>query len=581
MFYRWVQRDPGSAKEARPKDLDPLIWRILKNRGVPAGEVDTFLNPSVEHLHDPQLLKNADLAAQRILQALKYRETILIHGDYDVDGVTALALLYRNLEHLGAHRVLPYIPDRFDEGYGVSRQGIQRALEAGARLVITVDCGIKAHDEVTYALEHGLDVIVTDHHEPGAPLPFPALVLNPKLGSYPFQELAGVGVVFKLLQAVYRLLKQPENRLLWDLDLVALGTIADQVPLVDENRVLAALGLKVLGRTKKAGLKALKQVVGLKGPVDAWHVAFLLAPRLNAAGRMSHAQKAFQLLVTREGIQALELAQYLDARNRERQEMEQQTLQEAVQRVEQEGWHLDPILVVEGEGWHEGVIGIVASRLTERYWRPALVISLQGDLGKGSARSIPGFHLYRALAAQEDLFESFGGHTMAAGFRIHRSRIPELRERLKQYAAQHLDPDDLVPWFLVDGEIQPQDLEALNLEQYRKLAPFGMGNPTPVFLLRGVRIVGEVKQVGRDHLVFTVEQHGRHFRVFAPRAGWLQEMLQRHVPVLADLAVTVEEDLYSRNRRVRLKLRDLRVHWHTPPPARGLLPPGPQNAQQQ
>ncbi len=573
MFYRWVQRNTGRPAEEPPEGMDPLIWRVLQNRGVPAGGVEAFLNPSVEQLHDPSLLRNADLAAQRIARALRDRETLLIHGDYDVDGVSALALLYRNLKALGAHQVIPYIPDRFDEGYGVSRQGIDRALEAGARLVITVDCGIKAHEEVAYALEHGLEVIVTDHHEPGEPLPFPTLVLNPKLGEYPFAELAGVGVVFKLLQALYRHLGQPETRLLWDLDLVALGTIADQVPLVDENRVFAALGLKVLARTKKAGLKALKQIVGLRDAVDTWHVAFLLAPRLNAAGRMTHAQQAFQLLTTTEGLKALELAQALDAQNRERQKIEQETVAQAAERIEAEGWHLDPILVVEGEGWHEGVIGIVASRLTERYWRPALVIALQGEVGKGSARSIPGFHLYRALAAQEDLFESFGGHTMAAGFRIRRHRIPELRERLKAYAAEHLAPDDLVPWFLVDGEVNPEDLESLDLDLYRRLAPFGMGNPTPVFLLRGVRIVGQVKQVGQDHLVFTVERRGRHFRVFAPRAGWLQDLLRHHVPVQADLAVTVEEDRYSRNRRVRLKLRDLRIHWTSPPASQGLLPP--------
>ncbi len=572
MFYRWVQRGSGGTGKA-PAGLDPLVWRVLQNRGVSPDQLEAFLNPATEHLHDPLLLKNADLAAQRIARALKYRETILIHGDYDVDGVSALALLYRNLLHLGAHRVIPYIPDRFDEGYGVSRQGIEQAIQAGARLMITVDCGIKAHEEITYALNQGLDVVVTDHHEPGDPLPFPTLVLNPKLGTYPFRELAGVGVVFKLLQALYRHLGQPETRLLWDLDLVALGTLADQVPLVDENRVLAALGLKVLAKTKKAGLKALKRVAGLRDTVDAWHVTFLLAPRLNAAGRMSHARKAFQLLVTQQGLEALALAKDLDTHNQERQRTEQEILARAVERIESEGWHLDPILVVEGPGWHEGVIGIVASRLAERYWRPALVISVQGPTGKGSARSIPGFHLYRALASQEHLFESFGGHTMAAGFRIPAHRIPELREGLRAYAAAHLSPEDLVPWFLVDGEVDPEDLETLNLEQYRQLAPFGIGNPTPVFLLRGVRIVGQVRTVGQDHLVFTVERHGRHFRVFAPKAGWLQELLSRHVPVLADLAVTVEEDHFSRNRRVRLKLRDLRIHWHTPPPSQGLLPP--------
>ncbi len=538
-----------------------MIRRILASRGVPPQDAHAFLHPTYDHLSDPGLIPGLEPAVQRLKNAIEQGETILIHGDYDVDGVTALALLYRNLQELGAARVIPYIPDRFEEGYGVSLKGIQQAVEAKATLVVTVDCGIKAHEEVRYALQQGLDVLVTDHHEPGEPLPSPAIVVNPKLAKESgAEELSGVGVVFKILQALYRALGQKEVPLMWDLDLVALGTIADLVPLRGENRILAALGLQVLARTKKSGLKALKKVAGLRGALQAWHISFVLAPRLNAAGRLTHAQKAFQLLVTRDGQHALELAQELDQENRTRQKIEETTLQEAVEQIEAEGWQDDPLLVLAAEGWHEGVIGIVASRIVEQYWRPTLMMAIQGEVAKGSARSIPGFPLYQALAQFEDLFLSFGGHAMAAGFRLPTQNIPKLRDALRELARSWLSEEDLTPKLWIDLSTDLQDLTSVDIQEFLKLGPFGPDNPTPTFLLKDVEIVGEIRKIKEDHIAFRVRQGPYHLKVFAPRKGDLYDLLRQGGIRRADLVVTLEEDPFAVHQKVKLKVRDLHIH---------------------
>ncbi len=533
----------------------------MASRGIPPHHAQAYLNPTYTALEDPFHLPGLRTAVQRLARALERGETILIHGDYDVDGVTALALLYRNLKDLGAEKVLPYIPDRFEEGYGVSLKGIQQAVEQGATLVVTVDCGMKAHEEIRYALEHGLDVLVTDHHEPGDPLPFPTMVVNPKLAESGTPELSGVGVVFKILQGLYRHLGRKETPLMWDLDLVALGTIADLVPLQGENRILAALGLQVLERTKKSGLKALKKVAGLqRGPLQAWHVSFILAPRLNAAGRLSHAQKAFQLLITPDGQEALKLAQELDQENRSRQKIEEMTLQEALEQIEAEGWQEDPLLVLASEGWHEGVIGIVASRIVERYWRPTLMMTIHGDVAKGSARSIPGFPLYQALSQFEDLFLSFGGHAMAAGFRLRTENIPKLRTALRDLAQTWLTEEDLSPKLWIDVTVDLQALSTVDIQEFYKLGPFGPENPTPTFLLKDVEIVGEIRKIKEDHIAFRVRQGPHHLKVFAPRKGELYDLLKQGGIPKADLVVTLEEDPFSVHQKVKLKVRDLRIH---------------------
>ncbi|MCF6191582.1 MAG: single-stranded-DNA-specific exonuclease RecJ [Candidatus Hydrothermae bacterium] len=472
--------------------LSPLTARLLSARGISPEEVEAFLHPSLEQLHSPFLLHQMDRAVERILEAVKREESILVYGDYDVDGVSSTALLVRGLERLGA-KVTAYIPDRFEEGYGLHRSGVDHAREVGATLIVTVDCGVTAMEEVAYARQLGIDVVITDHHLPKETLPDAVAVVNPRVGeTYPFPELAGVGVTFKLLEALHARTGASRKPLLWDLDLVVLGTVGDVVPLMGENRVLVHYGLKVLAHTRKAGLKALKEVAKVRGSkLHPWHVSFILAPRLNAAGRLTHARHALELLTTRDGKRALQIAEQLHAENQRRQQLERKILEEAIQMIEAGDLEKSWVLVVAREGWHEGVVGIVASRLVERYERPALVIALQNGEGKGSGRSVESFHLFRALLEAEELLESFGGHRMAAGVRIRSDRLEALRDRLNAYARANHEPEDLLPEVHLDLVLEdPAWLHDPRLpEEMEQLEPFGSGHPHPALLIPDVRVL--------------------------------------------------------------------------------------------
>lgn len=560
MRFKWIQRElpPDLIEDGKEyPEVHPLILRVLLARGIKPEEVTTYLCPTYEQLNPPEALMGIEDAVSRIQSAILLNETVFIHGDYDVDGVTSMALLYRNLKRFGIKRVVPYIPDRFEEGYGVSERGVEHASQLGASLMITVDCGTKAYKELDLAQSKGIDVIVTDHHEPGASLPKGTIVVNPKLVDKRW-DLAGVGVVFKLLQGLYRSLGRDELPLKWDLDLVALGTIADIVPLQGENRVLSSLGLEVLRKTKKAGIKALKRVSGLHNRVLAWHVSFILAPRLNAVGRLSHAEKAFQLLVTSNGDEALRLAQDLNTQNQIRQKIEEETLKEAIQSIEKNGLQENPVIVLDSPTWHEGVIGIVASRIVERYWRPTLLISVKDGLGKGSARSIPGFPIYDALSKVQNLFLSFGGHEMAAGFKIIQENIPNLRVKLNDLAQEFMKIEDMVPELHIDLTLTLDELSGLNFDEFMRLGPFGHRNPSPTFLLRGVEIVGTPKRIADKHLAFRIRQGHSHIKVFAPEFQALTPELE-HGLRKADMVVTIDEDTYSLHSNIKLKAKDIRL----------------------
>ncbi|MBO8141440.1 MAG: single-stranded-DNA-specific exonuclease RecJ [Firmicutes bacterium] len=520
---------PASVERlVRDLGVSQVMAQLLAARGLSDPQAAwEFLQAGADRLHDPSALPDMDRAADRLARAVAGGELVTVYGDYDADGQTSVALLVRGLSALGCAPRW-YIPDRAAEGYGVHREAVERLAAEGTRLLVTVDCGIQSLDEVRRARELGMDVIVTDHHEPGPVLPPALAVVNPKRAdsTYPFRELAGVGVAYKLLKATGALLGQPE---LADglLDLVALGTVADVCPLVGENRILVRAGLEQLNCEPSPGLAALLRVAGLvPGQVGASHVAFGLAPRLNAAGRVSHARLGVQLLLSDDPSAAEAMALRLNEENRARQELEGRMLAEALELVERGDLLTDWVLVVAGDGWHPGVIGIVASRLLERFARPAVVIGLEGEEGKGSARSIPGFDLFSALSGCRDLLIRFGGHALAAGFTVHRSRIEELRRRLNDMAASILGPADLLPRVRVDAEVGLDRVTPQLAAELARLAPFGVGNPAPVLAVRRVRVVG-VRSVGHD---------GSHLRLSlqCPRTKAVREAVGFGAGHLAD-----------------------------------------------
>lgn len=548
---RWIRRE--HIYDLNLYDLPLPIAQVLSARGIPPEESEVFLEPRLEDLNDPFLMRDMDKAVERIMRAIKESQKIMVHGDYDVDGVTSLSLLYRNLTNIGL-QVVPYIPDRFTEGYGLSSQGIEKAKEEGISLIITVDCGITALKEIEMAREYGIDVIVTDHHEPHETLPEATAIINPKVDDYPFKDLAGVGVAFKLLEALYRKLSLNLNHLYWDLDLVALGTVADIVPLVKENRVFVYFGLKILEKSKKAGIKSLKSITGLNGKMEPWHISFILAPRLNAAGRLNHAIEAFKLLSTKDGIEALQIARELDRTNKERQGIERKILSEAEKMVRRMDLDKDWVIVLGSEDWHEGVIGIVASKLVEQYNRPTILLSFAGDIGKGSGRSIHNFNLFNALLDLEKYLISFGGHKMAAGLRLEKENLRDFRHALNRLAKERLKKEHFEPELYIDGEIKLSDINEDVLPIYRKLSPFGMGNPQPVFMVKNVTVKNDIRVMKDRHISFTLKQEHMERRAIAFDAIDKREIIQSGRPL--DFAVQVSEN--TRTGEIEFKILDVK-----------------------
>ncbi len=490
--------------------LPEAIAAILVRRGYEDPEsAKAFLRPQLKALHDPWPMAGMREAVDRVSAAIDSGEAILVHGDYDVDGVCGSTLLARALRELGAS-VDAFVPNRLKDGYDFGPAGLRAALERGSRLVVTCDCGITAHDTVAAAGAEGIDVVVSDHHTPGDTLPPAVAVLNPHRPdcSYPERVLCGTGVAFKLLHALFEGRGRSLEDLYKYLDLVAIPTIADLVPLTGENRVLTRFGLKVLQRTPNPGLRALLKVSGLKAdrPINSGQIAFVIGPRLNAVGRMGDAMRGVRLLLTDDEAEARALADVVDSENRIRQETDRATLEQARELLDET---FDPeahrAIVLASDDWHPGVIGIVASRVVETYYRPTVLIALDGDAGRGSGRSIPGFHLYDALKSCETHLEQFGGHRAAAGLSIRADRVDAFREALNQVARERLAPGDLIPKMYVDHEMS---ISEANAELWRFLAhfgPFGQGNPKPVFLARDVRLAAEPEVVGEEHLRLRLE----------------------------------------------------------------------------
>jgi single-stranded-DNA-specific exonuclease len=496
---------------AQRHGLPEIVGRVLAARGVGPDEVPGFLEPRLrDQLPDPSRLKDMDRAVARLLQALVQGQRIAVFGDYDVDGATSSALLQRFFAAIG-HPIERYIPDRLSEGYGPNLPALLKLKEGGVDLVITVDCGITAYEPLEGAVAAGLEVIVIDHHKAEPKLPAVAAVVDPNRLDEPpgLGQLAAVGVAFLLVVALNRALRaaswygpdRPEPDLLQWLDLVALGTVADVVPLTGINRALVTQGIKVLGKRANAGLAALSDVARLEGPPTAYHLGFLLGPRVNAGGRVAKADLGARLLATEDATEARALAAELDGFNRERQQIEAVVLEQAIAAVEQGGARNPDLVFCASAGWHPGVIGIVASRLKDRYNRPSLVIALEGGIGKGSGRSIPGFDLGSAVLAarQAGLLVNGGGHAMAAGLTVEEGKVGPLREFLEARVAEHIGGGALVPELGLDGALQPAAATVELMAMLERLAPFGSGNAEPRFALPAVRVV-RADPVGENHL---------------------------------------------------------------------------------
>jgi single-stranded-DNA-specific exonuclease len=565
LIWQHLPCDDGQASAlAAALNLHPTVARLLCLRGLgDVEEASRFLNPSLDHLHDPYKLTGMSAAVSRIEEAIGRRERIAIHGDYDVDGITSTVILRRAIELLGGD-VTHFIPERLRDGYGLQPAAIERLHADRVRLIVSVDCGIRSAEAARRARELGVDLIVTDHHEPDGELPVALAVINPKRHdcSYPDKHLAGVGVALKVVQALCA--RAGRDRWLPGfVKVAAIGTLADVVPLVGENRVIARLGLASLTRGPHTiGLRSLLDCCGLIGKtIDSYQVAFMVAPRVNAAGRMSTPDIATRLLLaTDEAMldEARGLAQQLNDENLKRQQEEAELVTQARKVIDTDpGVGAHNVLIVGGEGWHRGVIGIVASKLVDTYHKPSIVLSIDGDVAHGSCRSIPDFDMLGALERCADVFVRFGGHKQAAGLTMEAARVGEFRQRINAWADEVLEPDQLRPKLRIDA---PLHLKAITHDLVRGLdamGPFGMGNPRPVFHAAPVEIVDGPRSLKERHLKMTFCQDGRRFRAIAWRAAERADFLERHRTGV-DLAFSLERNEFQGETYLELSVADFR-----------------------
>ena len=560
--------EPTVEALARAVGINPVVARLLCLRGLgDPAEAERFLHPSLDHLHDPSRLTDLPRAVERLERAIAAGERIAIHGDYDVDGITSTVILRRALELLGG-QVVHFIPERLRDGYGLQPAAIERLHADGVHVIVSVDCGIRGMEAADKARELGVDLVITDHHEPDGRLPSAFAIINPKRAdcSYPDKNLAGVGVALKLVQALCA--RAGKNRWLPAfVKVAAIGTLADVVPLVGENRVIARLGLDGLSTGRHTvGLQSLLECAGLAGKrIDSFHVSFMLAPRVNAAGRMSSPDIAARLLLASDaalGEEARALAEQLNEENTRRQLEEAEIVAKAKTVIESDpavGAH--NVLVVAGEGWHRGVIGIVASKIVDAFNRPAIVLSLDNGLAHGSCRSIPAFDMLAALEHCHDLFLRFGGHRQAAGLTMETARVAEFRARVNAYADERLEPEDLMPRLRIDAALGLRAIQPDVVEGLLALEPFGLGNPRPVFHTDPVEIIDGPRVLKDRHLRMTFRQDGRVFRGIAWRAAERAGFLDEHRAGLA-LAFSLDRDEYQGETYVQLSMADAKPAGH-------------------
>ncbi|MGI6519612.1 MAG: single-stranded-DNA-specific exonuclease RecJ [Fermentimonas sp.] len=571
MTYRWnystLSPDQKDKKDALAKELnlDPVLAELLLNKGIETEEeARKFLYPSLEDLHDPFLLPDMDKAIRRIEKALGNKERILVYGDYDVDGTTAVALVYKFFRRI-TNNIDYYIPDRYDEGYGISFQGIDYAVETGVTLIISLDCGIKAVSKVAYAKEKGIDFIICDHHMPDDKLPDAVAVVDAKRvdSIYPYNELSGCGVGFKLVQAFSERNGFPFSDIEPLLDLVAVSIASDIVPLMGENRVMIHYGLKQLNSNPSFGLRGIIEICGLqRKKITVSDIVFKIGPRINASGRMMNGKEAVDLMLANDMASAREKSKNIDKYNEDRRELDKKITEEAIEYIDN---HLDienqKSVVLYNETWHKGIVGIVASRLTERYYRPAVVLTKSNGFISGSARSVPGFDVYTAIESCRDILENFGGHTYAAGLTLREENLQEFRERFNSLSFDMVESRMMSPQITVDAHVSFAEITQELVEGLSLFSPFGPENENPIFLTRGVYDAGGSKLVGRGNRHIKLELLDGTVTTPVQGIAFSQKdhfaRLKEGLPV--DICYSIEQNTRGNRTFTQLMVKDIRV----------------------
>ena len=567
MIYskKWTLKHKGKVEEtelSKKINISPEICQILNNRGIDnEKDAEIFMNPSLEYLRDPFLMKDMDKAVERIKKAIENKERIYIYGDYDVDGVSSTSILVLYFKSIN-YPVKYYIPNRLEEGYGINENAIEKIHADGCELIITVDCGITSVKEVDLANELGIDVIVTDHHECQSEIPNAYAIVNPKQDdcNYPFDMICGCGVAFKMIQALTDK-EEFKNTMYNYLEIVTLATICDIVPLVDENRIIVKNGLKLMKEGKNLGLRELIKVCGIEtNKIGSSHIGFSVGPRINASGRLGYSYLGVQLFTTDCEDEAREIANILEAKNIERQLIESKMYKEAEEIIaNDESYNKDKVLVVAKEGWQHGIIGIVASKLTEKYYKPTILLTIEGDEATGSARSIKGFNMFEALESCKELMNKFGGHEQAAGLALNRNNIKELKERINEIADYNLTKEDLIENVNVEYELDEESADLDLVEDLHKLEPFGMSNPSPRFIMRDL-LLTHIYKMGKNkqHLKLIVEKD-KIYECVGFNMAYLADNFE--IGDKIDILFQVDENNFNNERKVQFLLKDIRLSY--------------------
>ena len=568
MNFKWNYEQPTPERQLAAKELgdkigmSPILADLLIQRGIKTeSAAKRFFRPMLSELIDPFLMNDMDVAVDRLNDAMGRKERIMVYGDYDVDGCTAVALVYKFLQQFYSN-IEYYIPDRYEEGYGISKKGLDYAAESGIKLIIVLDCGIKAIDEIAYAKSLGIDFIICDHHVPDDELPCAVAILNPKRAdsTYPFKDLCGCGVGFKFMQAFAKNNGIPFSQLIPLLDFCAVAIAADIVPVTGENRIMAFHGLKQLNQNPSVGLKSIIEICGLTGrEITMSEITFRIGPRINASGRVQNGTETVDLLVERDFKRALAEATHINEYNEQRKDIDKQMSEEANQIVERlESQEHQPAIVLYNEGWKKGVVGIVASRLTEMYFRPTVVLSCTNGMASGSARSVAGYDIYDAVKSCRDLLENFGGHTYAVGLSLKTENIPEFRRRFQQYVSEHILPEQTEALLEVEAEIDFKDITKKLHNDLRKFAPHGPENPKPLLCTRNVFDYGTSKVVGKQQEHIKLELVDSRSSNVMNGIAFGQSDAARYIKSKRsfDIVYTIEDNIYKRGE-VQLQIEDI------------------------